>query len=298
VDIAVRKMKKQEISRLTLRAPYTLNNIKEQVIDVELKNFEKMKDSWELHGAEEKLTQSELLKAKGTDFFKKNKFAMAQVYYKKAADYLEQDADFKEGGAKADSCGSCDEDDEGEGGHKHKKDVKKPTEPVAAPAAVEENGAVNNLEKRRVLLVAVQLNLSLCYLKQQNYVECLKSCDKAIEFDPSSEKGYFRRGQANLALKEYEIAKSDFVRTLKIDPNSKTAQAHLSTCLEKIKEQNERDKKKFYGMFDKFAKQDASKEPAIEKKSPSKTAASSETTNGETTAPMEINTGDGFPANV
>jgi len=284
--------------RLTLKPPYSLNNIPEQVIDVELKNFEKMKDSWELHGAEEKLTQSELLKAKGTDFFKKNKFAMAQVYYKKAADYLEQDSDFKDGGAKVDSCGSCDEDEDEEG-HKHKKKHTKKPEADKPPVAVEENGVagggVSNLEKRRVLLVAVHLNLSLCYLKQHNYVECITSCDKAIELDPNSEKAYFRKGQANLATSDYEIAKSDFVKTLRIDPSSKIAQTHLATCLEKIKEQNDKDKKKFYGMFDKFAKQDATKEPATETKSPSKTTASSETTNGDA---LEITTGDNVAADV
>jgi tetratricopeptide (TPR) repeat protein len=43
-------------------------------------------------------------------------------------------------------------------------------------------------------LVAVgHLNLALCHLKLQEYIEARDQCDKALQLNPTSEKGLFRR---------------------------------------------------------------------------------------------------------
>ena len=49
-------------------------------------------------------------------------------------------------------------------------------------------------EKRRTLMLAAHLNIAMCALKLNNYADVVTHADKALEFDPKSEKAYFRRG--------------------------------------------------------------------------------------------------------
>lgn len=52
----------------------------------------------------------------------------------------------------------------------------------------------DDAKKRKTLLLAAHLNLAMCYLKlKEDYLAC-KSCDSALELDPESEKGLYRRG--------------------------------------------------------------------------------------------------------
>ncbi|XP_064604000.1 peptidyl-prolyl cis-trans isomerase FKBP4-like [Liolophura sinensis] len=61
------------------------------VYEVEMTNFEKAKEAWEMDTAE-KLNQSELVKQKGTDFFKAGKYKQAINYYKKIVKFLETES--------------------------------------------------------------------------------------------------------------------------------------------------------------------------------------------------------------
>jgi Tetratricopeptide repeat. len=47
--------------------------------------------------------------------------------------------------------------------------------------------------ERKALLVVGNLNLALCHLKLQEYIEARDQCDKALKLNPTSEKGLFRR---------------------------------------------------------------------------------------------------------
>jgi len=47
--------------------------------------------------------------------------------------------------------------------------------------------------ERKSLLVVGHLNLALCHLKLQEYIETRDQCDKALKLNPDSEKGLFRR---------------------------------------------------------------------------------------------------------
>lgn len=58
--------------------------------EVELKNFEKAKDSWQLNSGE-KLEYSEQLKNKGAEFFKEGKYGLALKKYKKIIDFLQNE---------------------------------------------------------------------------------------------------------------------------------------------------------------------------------------------------------------
>ncbi|ESO02599.1 hypothetical protein HELRODRAFT_185002 [Helobdella robusta] len=100
LEMAITKMKKGEKAKLNIKSKYAyaaegnsqLNIPPSADLEyhVELKKFEKSKESWELD-ADEKLEQSEICKTKGTNFFKENKYKLALRYYKKIVDYLKSE---------------------------------------------------------------------------------------------------------------------------------------------------------------------------------------------------------------
>lgn len=79
IEHALIKFNKDEISRVYLKSnrafgakgneQFGVEPHADVVYEVELKSFEKAKESWQLNG-KEKLEQSELLKNKGTELFK------------------------------------------------------------------------------------------------------------------------------------------------------------------------------------------------------------------------------------
>jgi len=115
-------------------------------------------------------------------------------------------------------------------------------------------------DERKSLLQAGRLNLAMCHLKMLQWIEARNVCDKAIEENDGVAKAWFRRGEANLAVNDYEAAKADFDRTFELDPENKAAKNKIAHCQLRIKAQKEKEKKTFANMFDKFAKTDAKKE--------------------------------------
>lgn len=59
--------------------------------EVELQNFEKAKESWEMD-QEEKVVQAKACKERGTAFLKQEKYQLAVKQYKKIIDLLEYDS--------------------------------------------------------------------------------------------------------------------------------------------------------------------------------------------------------------
>ncbi|XP_023215754.1 peptidyl-prolyl cis-trans isomerase FKBP4-like [Centruroides sculpturatus] len=114
----------------------------------------------------------------------------------------------------------------------------------------------DDTKKRNILMLAGYLNLAMCNLKLNNYLEAIKYCDKAIELDSENEKGYFRRGMAYFSQNEFELAKKDFQKVLSIDPKNKAAHNQILNCNNKIKAQLDKERKTYRNMFEKFAKQD------------------------------------------
>jgi len=115
-------------------------------------------------------------------------------------------------------------------------------------------------EERKALLQAGRLNLAMCHLKMLQWIEARNVCDKAIEENDGVAKAWFRRGEANLAVNDFEAAKADFDRTVEIDPENKAAKNKIVHCQQRIKAQKEKEKRTFANMFDKFAKADVKKE--------------------------------------
>ncbi|KFO23156.1 Peptidyl-prolyl cis-trans isomerase FKBP5 [Fukomys damarensis] len=116
------------------------------------------------------------------------------------------------------------------------------------------------LKASESFLLAAFLNLAMCYLKLREYAKAVECCDKALGLDSANEKGLYRRGEAQLLMNEFESAKGDFEKVLEINPQNKAARLQISVCQKKAKEHNERDRRIYANMFEKFAEQDAKEE--------------------------------------
>ncbi|KAF7248264.1 Peptidyl-prolyl cis-trans isomerase FKBP4 [Varanus komodoensis] len=107
--------------------------------------------------------------------------------------------------------------------------------------------------KAKSLRLAAHLNLAMCHLKLKEYSQVLENCSKALELDSNNEKGLFRRGEARLAVNDFELARADFQKVLQLYPSNKAAKTQLIICQQKIREQHEREKKMYANMFQRLA---------------------------------------------
>ncbi|XP_072857071.2 peptidyl-prolyl cis-trans isomerase FKBP4 isoform X2 [Pogona vitticeps] len=114
--------------------------------------------------------------------------------------------------------------------------------------------------KARNLRLAAHLNLAMCHLKLKEYSQVLENCDKALELDNNNEKGLFRRGEARLAINDFELARADFQKVLQLYPSNKAAKTQLIICQQKIREQHEREKKMYANMFQRLADKETKQE--------------------------------------
>ncbi|KZS08950.1 Peptidyl-prolyl cis-trans isomerase FKBP4 [Daphnia magna] len=105
VEQALLKFKKQERSLIKLTPAYGFGSTGNEQLsvppnadleyEVELKGFEKAKESWSMD-ADEKLEQAKLCKEKGTNHFKTGKYALANKQYSKIVNLLEFEKTLKE----------------------------------------------------------------------------------------------------------------------------------------------------------------------------------------------------------
>lgn len=107
--------------------------------------------------------------------------------------------------------------------------------------------------KREQLLLACHLNMALCHLKLKDYASAKEQCNKALGFDPNSEKAFYRRAQSWQGVKDWEEAVKDFEVVLSIDATNTAAQKQLAFCKDRIKDQNARDKRIFAHIFNQLA---------------------------------------------
>ncbi len=123
-------------------------------------------------------------------------------------------------------------------------------------------------EERKTLLQAGRLNLAACHLKTGEWIEARNICDKVVEENPSCTKAFFRRGEALMHLNDHSVAKEDFLRVAKLEPENKAARNKVTLCNAEIKKQKLKERKTFANMFDKFAEIDARREEEARKKQP------------------------------
>jgi len=234
IEKALQKFKKGEHSVIKLQPKYAFDEAGKPEFqippnaaleyDVTLTSFEKAKEAWELD-LKEKIEHAAIFKTKGTDYFKAGKYELALKQYKRIGKFLDSELNLTEK-----------EDDDGK-----------------AKSTSEEK------ESAKQFVLAGYLNVAACYLKLTEYADVVQACSKALEIDADNEKGLFRRGQALLAMKDYESAKQDFQAVLAIDKENKTALNQIKVCNSNIKLQKDKERKTYRNMFDRFAEQDKRK---------------------------------------
>nr|QBH73887.1 fk506-binding protein [Eurycantha calcarata] len=104
LETAIEKFKRGEKSRILLKSKYAFRDVGKPECNVpphadveylvELRNFEKAKESWSLD-SEGKLEQANFFKEKGTNYFKAGKYQVALKMYKKMVSFLQYSTGFE-----------------------------------------------------------------------------------------------------------------------------------------------------------------------------------------------------------
>ena len=79
---------------------------------------------------------------------------------------------------------------------------------------------------------------------------------QVTRLDTANVKAYFRRGQARQLLQDYEEAIGDFQEVLKLEPQNKAAQKQLALSRKRLKEEREKERKRYRNMFSNFGRDD------------------------------------------
>ncbi|XP_049850923.1 uncharacterized protein LOC126324476 [Schistocerca gregaria] len=99
-------------------------------------------------------------------------------------------------------------------------------------------------ESQKDMISSIKLtchnNRAACQLQLKNFTEAKQSCDKVLYLDPSNVKAFYRRARAHCEKHDFERAKRDIIRAIKIKPADLT----LRNELEKIKQLEAADNEK------------------------------------------------------
>ncbi|CAJ0929857.1 unnamed protein product, partial [Mesorhabditis belari] len=107
-------------------------------------------------------------------------------------------------------------------------------------------------EKRDALMVAAYLNIALTHSKMNEELECIKACDKVLELSPGNVKALYRKGMAKLSFSDFDEALTIFEKVMASEPGNKAAEQQILICKQKIKEFEQREKRRFKGLFAKL----------------------------------------------
>ncbi|KRZ80208.1 Adenylosuccinate lyase [Trichinella papuae] len=117
---------------------------------------------------------------------------------------------------------------------------------------LEQNTAVEEdalKEKRMSLIKAVFLNLALAYLKEDDSLKALQSCNKVLTHDPSNVKALYRRGQAHQNRRDYEDALADFEKVISLEPKNAAALANIAFCKKQLQNERQRQRNLYANML-------------------------------------------------
>merc|ERR1712232_532191 len=120
----------------------------------------------------------------------------------------------------------------------------------------------DKVESVKRLKQSTHLNMAACYLKTQEHQKCVDACTKALAAASPVTKAYFRRGQANLELRNLDEAKDDFEHVKKLEPDNKEVEKELRRLKQAFAQYEAKEKKKYAKMFSKMEKEAATETAA------------------------------------
>ncbi|EFJ19541.1 hypothetical protein SELMODRAFT_110584 [Selaginella moellendorffii] len=219
LDKAVSKMKKGEVSLITIDPEYGYGNSVTRgslslipanstlTYELELDSFVKEKDPWDMDTGE-KLKAAGQKKEDGNALFKAGKYQRASSKYEKAIKYIQHDNSFSE---------------------EEKKVVKK-------------------------LRASSNLNNAACKLKLKEYQEAAKLCTTVLQVESQNVKALYRRAQAYVETLDLDLAEWDLRKALELDPNNREVKVELTRLKQKVCEYNKIQAKMYGNMFARLSK--------------------------------------------
>lgn len=108
------------------------------------------------------------------------------------------------------------------------------------------------LKEAREHLAYCFLNAASVLMQQGKFKDAVYSCTKALEFEPDSAKGHFRRAQANYAMDSthhLELAVKDVKKAAVLNPCDPQVRACHKQWKRELDHQNAKDRSTFKNMF-------------------------------------------------
>lgn len=100
--------------------------------------------------------------------------------------------------------------------------------------------------------VTVCLNLAAVELKLRNAANAKNACDEVILNDPTNAKALYRRGQANIELKNYDEALIDLDQAYRTLPNDKNVQNEYQRAKEVWRNYQNQQKDVYKSLFERI----------------------------------------------
>jgi len=102
-----------------------------------------------------------------------------------------------------------------------------------------DDDALDSLEEpaARTPIHIYYANRALCHIKIENFGSALVDASKAVEADSDFEKGWYRRGTANLALGRVKDALADFTQLCRLAPQDREASEKRKHCVKMLQQE-------------------------------------------------------------
>ncbi|XP_061189239.1 peptidyl-prolyl cis-trans isomerase D-like [Saccostrea echinata] len=98
-------------------------------------------------------------------------------------------------------------------------------------------------------LIPVSLNLAACHLKLEEYDQAIEQCNEVLAANDKNVKALFRKGQAESARKNFDVAVACLSEAAKLEPSDKGIQRELARVQKVIEEYKAKEKKMYAKMF-------------------------------------------------
>ncbi|XP_030385291.1 peptidyl-prolyl cis-trans isomerase D-like [Scaptodrosophila lebanonensis] len=106
-----------------------------------------------------------------------------------------------------------------------------------------------DLRKLDAFSVINHINLAAVDLKLSNYLSARYNTTEAIRLDPNCSKALYRRGQAQIALRNYEDAITDLKRAYKLLPDNKQILNELNSAKQLLAAYNKKQRNALKNLF-------------------------------------------------
>jgi len=204
------------------------------VVELELTDFKKAKDVWEMSAAERAASQLRK-KQQGNAAFARRQYEKAIRLYEASNTRAPTEEDLETQVGARGGTGVTGADASGGGS--------------GADASEADDLPAVDREAVKQIRLACFLNMAACHLKLEQPSKVISCCTSALDLAPNHAKALYRRGQAYLVLADFEAAKVDLMAAVRADPTSKEPRQGLEDLKAAQARAKQAEKTAFGGMF-------------------------------------------------